>query len=92
MRSVAHWQRRLEIAVREAEDAERVWRAASHSGGVRDDFGGDVLWQELQTARDRALQLELALAASHRRYGALARLRSRVGLPVQRRRLSRSQP
>ena len=60
MRRHEYWQQRLNTAVREAEDAERVWRAAVSAAVPCSDTG--VLWREreLARARVRALQREVA--------------------------------
>jgi hypothetical protein len=78
MRSVEYWQRRLDIATREAEDADRIWRRhMDEMGHEADDPRGNVLWQERERARDRVDQLRVLVQAAERRRGTIHRFHRR---------------
>ena len=76
MRTVEYWQARLTTAVRESEDADRVWRQAMANLDQLDSgrFDPGVLWQERERSRERVEQLQaLVLAAEQRRSSRLRR-------------------
>jgi hypothetical protein len=78
MRRVEHWQRRLDIAEQESDDADRVWRRYMDAmGHTASDPRGNVLWQERERARDRVDQLRVLVQAMERRRGTIQRFHRR---------------
>ena len=75
MSRTEHLQRRLAIAVREAEDADRVWRATMELD-IRLDSEREMMlaarrlhavWQERECAHARVRELERRMADGARR-------------------------
>ena len=76
MRKIEHLNRRLMVARRESDDADRVWLATMRLDAPVGDEPGDVLvarrihavWQERELARSRVAELQRRLdAATSRR-------------------------
>lgn len=75
MRKIEHLNRRLAIALRECEDADRVWMATMALDTPACGELGDILvarrihavWQEREAARERVAELQRRLDAAARR-------------------------
>ena len=80
MRTVEYWQARLTTAVRESEDADRVWRQAMRN---HDQLGSGrldphVLWQERERSRARVQELQALVNAAQQRRSSPLRRRIRA--------------
>ncbi len=75
MRKVDYLNRRLVIALREADDADRVWRATMDLDAAQSSEAGAIMtarrlhavWQEREAARERVADLQRRLDAARSR-------------------------
>ena len=91
MRKIEHLNRRLMVARRECEDADRVWRVTMALDAPPADEPGDVLvarrlhavWQEREAARERVVELQRRLDAATTRRPLIRHWPSRLATRSQ---------